>query len=97
MPEYVVDKILTVTNVATVTEVATGDLINQVSFGNYVENTPEVLNRFPAPMREIFTGKQIGVSELILFIKTEEVMYKVGSKWHLRIDKEGTFNLSEAK
>jgi hypothetical protein len=97
VPDYIVDKVLTVINVATITELATGDLINQVNFGNYIENTPEVLNRFPAPVRENFTGKQIGVSELILFIKTEEVMYKVGSKWHLKIDKEGIMNLEEVK
>lgn len=97
MPDYIVDKILTVINVAAVTELATGDLINQVSLGNYIENTKEVLNRVPAFMKENFTGKQIGITELILFIKTEEVMYKVGSKWHLKIDKEGTLNLSEVK
>ena len=49
MPDYIVDKVLTVINVATITELATGDLINQVNFGNYIENTPEVLNRFPTP------------------------------------------------
>ncbi|HMK94080.1 MAG TPA: hypothetical protein VK536_01640 [Candidatus Limnocylindrales bacterium] len=97
MPDYIVDKVLTVLNVATITELATGDLINQVNFGNYIENTQEVLNRFPASVRENFTGKQIGVSELILFIKTEEVTYKVGSKWHLKIHKEGIMNLEEVK
>jgi hypothetical protein len=94
MSEYIVDRILIVTNVATITELSTGDLINQVSFGYYVENTPEILNRLPSPLRENFPGKQIGLAELILFIKTSEVMYKVGSKWHLTITKEGTLSLA---
>lgn len=97
MSEYIVDKILTVTNVATVTELSTGELINQVNFGHYIDNTPEILNRLPAPFRENFPGKQIGVSELILLIKIDEVMYKVGSKWHLKVDKEGTMTLAALK
>lgn len=92
-----VDKILTVTNVATITDLSTGELTNQVSFGHYIENTPEVQSRLPLPLRENFPGKQIGIAELILFIKTDVVVYRVGSKWHLKIDKEGTLILEALK
>ena len=94
MSDYIVDKILVVIGVGVVTELATGDFINQVTFGYYAQNTPEILKRIPTPVRENFSGKQIGIAELTLFIKADEVMYKVGSKWHLRINKNGTLNLA---
>jgi hypothetical protein len=88
------DKILVVIGVGVVTELATGDLINQITFGYYTENTPEIVKRIPTIARENFPGKQIGLAELILFLKADEVVYKVGSKWHLRIHKNGTVNLA---
>ena len=94
MSDYIVDKILVVIGVGVVTELATGDFINQVTFGYYAQNTPEILKRIPTIARENFPGKQIGLAELTLFIKADEVVYKVGSKWHLRIHKNGTLNLA---
>ena len=88
------DRILVVIGVGVVTELATGDFINQITFGYYTENTPEILKRVPAVVRESFSGKQIGIIELTLFVKADEVMYKVGSKWHLKIHKNGTLSLA---
>jgi hypothetical protein len=98
MSECVMAKTLTVTNVNVITELATGDLIYQVMFGNYIRTTPEILSRIPPNAREpLAASKNIAVSEMTLFIKTNEVPYKVGSKWNIRISKNGRLNLVEAK
>lgn len=98
MAEDIVGKTLEVLIIANATELATGDLIHQVILGEYINNTPEVLSRIPTNMRESYTAKKIGVGEITLFIKKkEEIPYKVGSKWRLKIHKNGTLNLVEAK
>lgn len=92
------DKELTVTSVGIVTEVATGDLAYQVTFGYHAKNTPEILSRIPPDAREPLMGsKSIAINEISLFIKTDEVPYKVGSKWRMKIHKNGTLSLAEAK
>ena len=97
MPEYVIDKPLEVLSVVNATELATGDIIYQVTLGTYVNNTTEIRSRIPTAVREAYTGKKIGITELVLFIKLEQIPYKIGSKWRLRIRKNGSLNLVEAK
>ncbi|MGD0202658.1 MAG: hypothetical protein ABSC20_01975 [Candidatus Bathyarchaeia archaeon] len=97
MPECVVNKILTVTGVNVISEMATGDLAYQVNFGYYVENKPEIIARIPSAIRENFVGKQIAFNELSLIFKTDKVLYAVGSKWNLKIFKNGNLSLVAAK
>ena len=98
MSEHVVAKRLIVTNINVITELATGDLIYQVMLGNYIKTTPEIISRIAPQAREPFAAsKSIAVNEMALFIKTDEVPYKVGSKWNLKIQKNGRLNLVEAK
>lgn len=97
MSECIVDKTLVVTGVSVVTELTTGDLIYQVVFGEYVKNTPEILGRFPANVRDAYVGNKIAVNEVMMIMKVEEVPYKVGSKWKLKIQKNGTLSLVEVK
>jgi hypothetical protein len=98
MAEYIVEKTLTVTGIGVTTELATGDFVYQVSFGYYAKTTPEILSRIPPNMREMYSAsKSIVINEFSLFIKTDEVPYKTGSKWKLRIRKNGTLNLVESK
>jgi hypothetical protein len=97
MSDSIVDKTLTVISASVVTELATGDFVYQVSFGYYTKNTPEILNRIPPSMREAFSGKNIAISEAMLLIKASAVPYKVGSEWKLKIHKNGSLSLVEAK
>jgi len=97
MSEDFTEKILIVTSASTAVELATGDLINQVTFGYYIQNSPEILGRIPANARENFMGKQITFNELSLLFKAEEIPYKVGSKWKLKIHKNGTLSMVEVK
>lgn len=98
MSEHVIARTLTVTNINVITELATGDLIYQVMLGNYIENTPEIISRIAPQAREPFAAsKSIAVTEMTLFIKTDEVPYKVGSRWNMKIQKNGRLNLVEAK
>jgi hypothetical protein len=96
--EAIVDKVLTVTSVNVVTELATGDLAYQVTFGYYAKNTPELINRIPANIREPFMmSKNIAINEITLLIKVDEVPYKVGSKWKMKISNKGTLNMVEVR
>lgn len=97
MTEDFVEKILTVTSVNIITELATGELINQVTFGYHVQNAPEILARIPSNIRENFLGKQLVFNELSLLFKSEEVPYKIGSKWKLKLHKDGTINMVEER
>jgi hypothetical protein len=97
MSEGILDKSVVVTSVTVATELATGDLTYQVTFGEYVKNTPEIVSRLPANIRDSYLGNKIAINEIVLVIKTEKVPYKIGSKWKLRISKDGTLNLEEVK
>ena len=97
MLEDIVNKTFIVTNVTVATNLGTGELMYQVMFGEYLDITPEIISRLPPPMRDANWGKKIASNEIILFIKTSEVPYKVGSKWRLKIHKNGTMNLVNAK
>ena len=97
MTENLAEKTLTVTSVNIITELATGELINQVTFGYNIENTGEILGRIPSAMRENFLGKQLVFNELSLLFKAKEVPYKIGSKWKLKLHKNGTINLVKEK
>jgi hypothetical protein len=96
--EDILDKVLTVTGISLVTELTTGELIYQVVFGNYVKTMPEIINRLPPNMREpMLMSKSIAINEVSMLIKVDEVPYKVGSKWKMKIHKNGTLSLVEAK
>jgi hypothetical protein len=98
MSEAIIDKVFTVTSVNVVTELATGDLAYQVTLGCYMKSTPEIINRIPANAREPYlTSKNIAINEITLLIKVDEVPYKVGSKWKMKIHKNGTLNIVEVK
>jgi hypothetical protein len=97
--EDIVDKVLVVTSVNVLTELATGDFIYQVTFGYYVKSSPEIINRIiPASSREMYsTSKNMIINEVSLLVKTDEVPYKVGSKWRMRIRKNGALSLVKAE
>ena len=90
-----IEKILCVTGVTLLTEIVSGDFIYQVVFGYYTKNTPEILSRMPPETRGTFMGNQIAINEMSLLVKTNTVPYKVGSKWKLTIQENGTLNLVE--
>jgi hypothetical protein len=98
MSENIVDKTLTVISATVTTELASGDLAYQVTLGNYEKTTAEILNRIPSNAREPFLGtKNIGINQITLILNVNEVPYKVGSKWRLKVHKNGTLSLVEEK
>ena len=98
MSENIVDKTFIVTSVTVITELATGDLVYQVILGNYVKNTQEIMSRIPPNAREPFlASKNIAVNEISLLLNVDEVPYKVGSKWSMKVHKNGALSLVEAK
>lgn len=98
MSEDIVDKVLTVTSISLVTELTTGDFIYQVTFGYHAKITPEMISRLPPNTREpLSASKTLAINEVSILIKVDEVPYKVGSKWKMKIHKKGTLNLVEAK
>jgi hypothetical protein len=99
VPEDIVEKVLIVTSVSSVTEAATGNYAYQVTFGYYIKNTPEVLSRMVIPdnMRAAYNSNYVLINEIVLLLKAEEVPYKVGSKWKMKIHKNGTFNLVKSE
>jgi len=96
MPSNLFDRDLTAISVAPVTGLASGDSIYQVIFGNYVEATPEIIDRLPPQLKQGLS-KQIPITELTLFMKAAEIPYRIGSKWKLTIRDDGTLNLVEIK
>jgi hypothetical protein len=90
------EKILVVTEIRPTLEVATGEAMYQVIFGEYISNTPEVAARLNAPNQASF-AKKFPVIWLAMNVKiTGELPYKVGSKWQFTTTENGTVNLVEA-
>lgn len=94
MSEDILTKTLSVISINPVTELATGDNIYQVVFGEYVDITQDLLSRLPptAVQRSAF-GKKIGLSHLVLFIKKTEIPYTIGSTWKITVSSDGALNL----
>ncbi len=96
MPPNVFERDVTAISVAPITELASGNSIYQVIFGNYIEATPEIIDRLP-PQAKQGLAKQIPITELTFFIKGAEIPYRIGSKWKLSIKEDGTLSLVELK
>jgi hypothetical protein len=88
------EKIVTVTQVQLLQEVETGDLMHQVTFGEFVEYTPEIAARVIPQPKGVF-GSQIHVVWMMLNIKTAEFPYKIGSKWKITVTENGTIKMVE--
>lgn len=97
MSTPLVEKELTVTSITVAYELATGEPMFQVFFGEFIPTSNELINRMSPGTPASFPGKRIAVSWLILDLKTEQVPYKVGSKWKLTIKENGSTSLVEVK
>lgn len=94
MSEDIVTKTFSVISINPAIELATGDNIYQVAFGEYVDITPELLSRLPQPMRQIYaSSNKIGATHVILFIKMTEIPYTVGSKWKITVGSDGSLKI----
>jgi hypothetical protein len=88
-----VEKDLVVYQVFPITEVATGNIIYQVLFGEYVDVTPDILDRMDMmPGQPI--PRRVPVMWLALNMKDDTVPYRVGSKWRATMDEQGNINLA---
>ena len=97
MSEFLIEKDVFVSGISSTIELATGESIYSVSFGEMIDVTPEVLSRLPPVSPPIVYPKKIPALWFVLNMKTDEVPYKVGSKWKLRIQPNGSISLAELK
>ncbi len=97
MSEDIVTKTFSVISVNPAIELATGDNIYQITFGKYAKITQELLNRLPPLQRQMYaSAKEIGVTNVVLFIKKPEIPYTIGSKWKITIGSDGTLKIVKA-
>jgi hypothetical protein len=98
MSAPMIEKSLIVTGIGMVYELTTGEPMYQVNFGEYLDSTPELTSRLSAASGTPFNGKKIAANWLLLNIKTTGVVpYKVGSKWKLTVEDNGSTSLVEIK
>jgi hypothetical protein len=97
MSEFLIEKDVFVSGIGNTIEIATGELIYSVSFSENIDATPEVLSRLPPLTPPAVYPKKIPAMWFVLNLKTNEVPYKVGSKWKLKIQTNGTISLAEVK
>ncbi len=93
MSDKIVEKTLTVIAVSNSVEFSTGDNMYQVGFGHFETVTQEMLDRLPPVLRQFGVGSQAGVNEIVIFLKTNEVPYRVGSQWKVLINKDGSVSI----
>ena len=76
-------------------DIESGKPSSTIIFGNFVESTPEVRERVAAVGQSPNPDKTI-VNRLILFLPdVENPSYLLGSKWVLKMDKDGEINLTK--
>ena len=97
MSEFLVEKDVIVSGIGNSVELATGDSMYAVSFSELIDSTPEVLSRLPPVTPPTVYPKKLYALWFVLNLKTDEVPYKVGSKWKLKIQKDGKISLAEIK
>ena len=90
------EKEVLVYSVTPSTEVATGDNTYNVFFGDYVNATPEIISTLQLQVGQPLP-KKVGVFWLILNIKSDEVPYRIGSRWRLTVENDGRLTLVEMK
>lgn len=94
MSEDILTKTFSVISINPAIELATGDSLYQVTFGEYTKITQELLNRLPPTQRQIHaSAKEIGVTHMVIFIKKTEIPYTIGSKWKITIGSDGTLKI----
>ncbi|MQY62094.1 hypothetical protein GH146_02240 [archaeon] len=98
MSEDILAKTLSVISINPTTELATGDMIYQVVFGEYIDITQELLSRLPpTAVQRSALGNKIGIAHLILFLKKTEIPYTIGSTWTITVNGDGALNLVKAQ
>lgn len=96
MPDVVFEKDVGVTSIVSVPEIATGDILYQVTFGEYIKATTERLSRLVSGIA--MTGRsEISTMWLVLNTRQTPVPYLVGSKWKMSISADGSVKLVEIK
>jgi len=101
-PANIFDKTLVVTEIRLVQELTSGELMHQVSFGEYVSSKGSLpgLNLQFNPQNSggsiMVAGNKVPAMWLALNIKAADAFpYAIGSKWKMTIKENGTVNLVE--
>ncbi len=96
MPNHLLEKDLVVYAITPVTEVMSGDTLYQITLGEYVRATPEVVNRIGvAPPGG---AKEVPATWMLFNVKRNgELPYKVGSKWRMTVSEDGSVSLAMAQ
>ena len=92
----VFEKELIVLGVVPTIELATGDQLFAVTFGEYL-NKAQVAPRLTQEQQHA-SGDRVTANWLMVFVKTDKLIpYIVGSKWKLSVSENGTLSLVESK
>jgi hypothetical protein len=91
------EKKVEVISVVPATEGTTGEYIYQVTFGQVVEVDEELRRTIPAPANSKPPKKIATTTILIFFDASKTIPYKVGSKWNISIEDNGTIIVRETK
>ena len=87
-----VEKVLTVLSVTSAPELSTGDQLTVVSLGDYVDKSG-ITSRLTNPEQY---ANQIPAIYLAFFYRAStEVPYRVGSKWRMRIEDDGSMSVTK--
>jgi len=90
------EKEVIVTEIRCIREVQTGDAIHQIQFGDYIKSTAEIVQKINQMSNVVRVGDDIPVQWFTLNVKNVKVIpYKVGSKWKLAMNENGSITMVE--
>ena len=85
-----VEKVLSVLSITSAPELSTGDQLTVVSLGQFVDKSG-VANRLTNP--EQYPNQIPAVYLAFFYRASTEVPYRVGSKWRMRIEEDGSMSV----
>ncbi len=85
---------LVVFSITPVVEIATGDTLYQVALGESVDATSEALAR-TIQLTGLTKPKIVNALWLMVNVKSEVIPYRIGSKWKLVVNEDGSLSLTE--
>lgn len=99
MVKNIVEKELQLLSINGTTELATGDYIVRLDFGELIENTPDTANRLQASAGSNPIGmKKVPTNTVFIFLTLEHASsFKVGTKWKLMIGQDSKITLESVK
>ncbi len=69
-----------------------------VSFGEIVENTPEIASRISDDNQAVLNSKEAALTRMMIYLDIEEAKkYQAGTFWNLTLDSEGSITIKRVE